>query len=216
MPRYYPLFLDMAGLPALVVGGGAVGLRKVRTLLEHKARVTVVAVEASAALRQLAARGRIALHERPFRTSDLRGKRILYVATNDRALNRRIRADGRRRGILTNVVDDPELCDFIVPSIVRRGRFVAAVSTEGACPAYAKRLRRELEKQFDPAYGQYVALLASARRAILRRAADPKKSVRVLNRLLDAGLLDWIREKGLKSARRRMSALLRMWLGTAL
>ncbi|MCX8037331.1 MAG: bifunctional precorrin-2 dehydrogenase/sirohydrochlorin ferrochelatase [Candidatus Sumerlaeia bacterium] len=216
MPQYYPLFLDLTGLPVLVVGGGAVGLRKVRTLLQHKARVTVVAVAASAALRQMAARGRIVLHERPYRASDLHGRRLVFVATNDRALNRRIRADAQRRGILTNVVDDPELCDFIVPSIVRRGSLVVAVSTEGACPAYAKRLRRELENQFDPAYGQYVALLGSARRAILQQATDPQKSVRVLNWLLDAGLLDWIRRKGLKSARKRMTALLKEWLDAAL
>jgi len=215
MARYYPLCLEVAKLPCLVVGGGAVALRKVRTLLDHGARLTVVAPQATAALDRLAERGRIALRRRAYRTSDLRGVRLVFVATNDEALNRRVAAEARRRGLLTNVVDDPQMCDFIVPSILRRGRLLLAVSTEGACPAYAKRLRRALERQFDAAYAGYVELLARLRRRILKHVSDPRAGVRLLERLLDEDLLAVIRREGRRAAESRAKALLDSWLAAS-
>jgi len=214
MPRYYPICLEVAKFPCLVVGGGAVGLRKVRTLLAHRAKVTVVATKAAKALQSLARRGKITLHRRPYRMSDLGGMRLVFVATNDARLNRRIADEAGRLGLLSNVVDDPELCDFIVPSIVRRGRLFLAISTEGACPAYAKRLRVRLERQFDQAYAAYVELLARIRRRILARVADPKVGVGLLERLLDEDLLGVIRKQGRRAAEARARALLHEWLKT--
>ena len=212
MARYYPLCLEIAKLPCLVVGGGAVGLRKVRTLLDHGARVTVVAPQALPALERLAERDRITLRRRAYRTSDLRGVRLVFVATNDEPLNRRIATEARRRGLLTNVVDNPELCDFIVPSVVRRGRLLLAVSTEGACPAYSKRLCRALERQFDSAYAGYVELLSRLRQLIRKRVGDPRVSVRLLERLLDEDLLSMLRKEGRRAAESRAKALLDGWL----
>jgi len=199
-------------MPCLVVGGGAVGLRKVKTLLAHHAKMTVVALEASAALKCLARKGRITLRERPYRTSDLRGMRLVFVATNDEKLNRQIAREARQRGLLVNVVDDPASCDFIVPSIVRRGRLLLAISTEGACPAYSKRLRRALEKQFDRAYGEYVELLARLRRRILSLASDPRQGVRLLERLLDEDLLTLVRQGNRRAAESHARTLLASWM----
>jgi precorrin-2 dehydrogenase/sirohydrochlorin ferrochelatase len=139
--------------------------------------------------------------------------RLVFVATNDEKLNGRIACEARRRGLLINVVDDPALCDFIVPSIVRRGKLLLAISTQGACPAYAKRLRAALERQFDQAYGDYVALLARLRRKVHTLTNDPRTCVRLLERLLDEDLLSVIRHKGRRAAEAHAHALLAAWLG---
>jgi precorrin-2 dehydrogenase/sirohydrochlorin ferrochelatase len=209
MPRYYPICLDMTRLPCLVVGGGSVGLRKVQVLLEVGARVRVVAPEAAPELRALADEGRIELAQRPYAESDLEGIRLAFVATNDNELNRRITDEARERGILINVVDVPELCDFIVPAIVRRGSLLVAVSTEGACPAYAKRLRRRLELEFDAAYGEYVDLLRRMRQEILARTEHSSQAARLLERLLDSDLFEVLRHEGRSAAEARARDLLK-------
>ena len=212
MPRYYPLCLDLEHLPCLVVGGGKVGLRKVRTLLEHDARVTVVGPQPHPELVELAGAGRIALHDRPYATSDLDGIRLVFVATDDEAINRRVAAAARERGILTNVVDRPALCDFIVPSIVRRGSLLVAVSTQGQCPAYSKHLRRALEKQFDESCGAFVEWLGEVRRELIARVGDPAVSGRLLTRLLDEDVFAVFRERGPEAGRSHARALLDAWL----
>ncbi|KPL11155.1 hypothetical protein AMJ85_04395 [candidate division BRC1 bacterium SM23_51] len=212
MPDYYPVCLELAKLPCLIVGGGAVGLRKARALVESGAPVTIVAPGATSAIKRLAEKGRVALRLRAYRTSDLRGKRLVFAATDDENLNRRIAREARQRGLLTNVADAPQLCDFIVPSIVRRGRLLLAISTEGTCPAYAKRLRTALEEQFDRAHGDYVELLGRMRREIHARVADAKAAVALLERLLDEDLLSIVRRKGRRAAQSRARVLLDTWL----
>lgn len=188
-------------------------MRKVRTLLAHHANITVVAPEPSAPVKRLARKGRITLRQRRYRMADLKRMRLVFVATDDAKLNRRIADEARRRHILVNVVDHPNLCDFIVPSVVRRGRLLVAISTEGACPAYSKRLRTALEKQFDRAYGDYVELLARLRHEILSMDVRPREGVRFLERLLDENLLAVIRRKGRRAAEGRARTLLAAWLG---
>jgi len=215
MSEYYPVCLDLANLPVLVVGAGAVGLRKIRTLLRWGARVKVVAPRPLPSVEKLAEAGKIVLRKRPYRVSDLAGVRLVFVATDDSAVNARVAADARERGLMINVADRPDLCDFIIPSIVRRGPFVLAISTGGACPAYAKRLRRELEERFDRSYGDYVALLGRVRREIRSRCKDPKKAEALLGRLLDEDLLGLIRSRGLGAAKKRAGALVESWLAEA-
>jgi precorrin-2 dehydrogenase/sirohydrochlorin ferrochelatase len=182
-------------------------------LLAHRGKITVVASEASSALKRLAEKGRIVLRKRSYRTSDLKGHRLVFVATDNEALNRRIAREAGRRGLLTNVADAPDLCDFIVPSIVRRGKLIVAVSTEGACPALSKRLRRPLERIFDRAYADYVELLARLRRKIISQAPDSQTAAQLLERLLDADLLNVVRSKGRRVAETRARELLAAWLG---
>jgi siroheme synthase-like protein len=146
-PAQYPVFLDLAGRSVLVVGAGPVALRKTRGLLEAGARVTVVAPEWLPEFEPLAVR----LEQRRFRISDLDGAFLVFAATNDRRVNRRIGDGAKRRGIPVNVADRAAECDFIVPARVRRGRLQAAVSTGGANPRLAARLRRELERLLDGA-----------------------------------------------------------------
>jgi precorrin-2 dehydrogenase/sirohydrochlorin ferrochelatase len=138
--RYYMACLDLEGRPCLVVGGGRVGLEKAKGLLECGASVTVVAPRVEPELETLPVRWRPGRYER----ADLAGSFLVVAATSDRALNRRVFLDAEERSLLCNVVDTPELCSFILPAVHRRDPITIAVSTGGASPALARRLRDEL------------------------------------------------------------------------
>jgi precorrin-2 dehydrogenase/sirohydrochlorin ferrochelatase len=146
--RYYPVNLDILNRKCLVVGGGGVGTRKVITLLDCGAIVTVVSLDIGEKLLKLAGNGLIAWEKRSYLTSDLDGIFLVIGATNNEKLNRQISADAEKINLLCNIADRPDVCNFILPSIVNRGDLVIAISTSGKSPAFAKKLRKELEKQF--------------------------------------------------------------------
>ncbi len=191
--RYYPVNLDIQKRACLVVGGGGVGTRKVKTLIDCGAKVTVVSPEASAKLAQMAAEGLILLEKRAYRTNDLEGKFLVIGATDDEALNRRIHADAERLNTLCNIADRPEICNFILPAIVNRGDLVIAVSTSGKSPAYAKKLRKELENQFGEEYEPLLRLMGVIREKLLREKHAPEAHKPLFEKLITAGLIDLIR-----------------------
>ena len=140
----YPIFLDVSGKRVLVVGAGDVALRKIEALLECAAKVAVVAPETCDGVDELARRASIDLFRRKFQPDDIEGAALAIAATSDESVNRSVSVICRSRGVPCNVVDVPELCDFHVPSVVRRGGITVAISTGGGCPAFAGRLRREI------------------------------------------------------------------------
>jgi siroheme synthase-like protein len=172
MTPYYPVCLDLRGRPCVVIGGGPVAARKVEGLLECGARVTVVAPALCPRLRELLAAGRIAVRERPYAEGDLAGATLAIAATDDRAVNARIAAEARARGVWLNAADDPERCDFILPSVLRRGNLQIAVSTGGMSPALARRVREELERLLPAEYAELLPLLADVRAELRREGAD--------------------------------------------
>jgi uroporphyrin-III C-methyltransferase/precorrin-2 dehydrogenase/sirohydrochlorin ferrochelatase len=145
MRRYLPVFHDVLGASVLVVGAGAVGTRKIEALLAGGARVTVVAKEFSPAVEERAAHGDLTVLRGTFRPDQMEEAELVFVATPDRTLNRRISAEARRRRIPVNVADSPEECTFLLPAVVRGGEFTAAISTGGRHPGAAKALREFLE-----------------------------------------------------------------------
>jgi siroheme synthase-like protein len=151
--------LDLAGRPCLVVGGGAVAAEKARGLLECGARVTVVAPEVSPELRALP----VELLERGFDPADLDGRLLAIAATDERAVNERVSRAAAERNLICNVADDPELCSFILPAVVRRDPIAVAVSTGGASPALAQRLRAEIGELVGPEHVALAHRLAALR-----------------------------------------------------
>ena len=193
--RYYPVNLDLRNRPCLVVGGGRVGARKVKTLIQCGAMVTVVSPESAPSVHELAADRTIVLKERPYRSLDGEGMFLVIGATDDETLNRQINADAERRHQLCNIADRPEICNFILPAIVRRGDFVMAVSTAGKSPAFAKHIRKRLEVLFGPEYGELLDLMGAIRARLLAEAHEPEVHKPLFEQLIAEHLLDLVKEK---------------------
>src|SRR4030042_360098 len=186
--RYYRIFLDIKNRPCLVVGGGAVGLRKVTTLLACGARVTVVAPAADGKLLDLAAAGTIDWRKKSYQSADLDGMFLVIGATSNEQLNLQIKADADRQGKLCNISDRPEGCHFILPAVVERGDLVIAISTSGKSPAFAKRIRKDLETTFGPEYAELLKLMGAIRRKLLDRKHEQEEHKRPFEHLIDKGL----------------------------
>lgn len=163
---YYPIFLELAGRPCLVIGGGEVAQRKAEGLLQAGAWVRVISPALTPALEALKAEGRLDHVAREYREGDLEGCELCLVATDDRSVNARVAREGRRRRVWVNISDDPRSCDFILPSVVRRGEVVVAASTGGASPALARRLREELEAYLSEEIPALAELLREVRQEL--------------------------------------------------
>ncbi|HEU0023141.1 MAG TPA: bifunctional precorrin-2 dehydrogenase/sirohydrochlorin ferrochelatase [Thermoleophilaceae bacterium] len=160
---FYIACLRLSGRRCVVVGGGEVGLEKVEGLLACDGDVTLIAPEATGQLAELAAEGSIAWERREYRTEDLEGTFIVIAATGDTEVNIRVYEDAERRAMLVNVVDVPPLCTFILPAIIRTGPLAIAISTAGASPALAKRIRDEIADEYGEPYARLAILLNEVR-----------------------------------------------------
>ena len=160
---FYMACLRLSGRRCVVVGGGAVGLEKVEGLLACDGRVTVVAPTLVQELEELANEGSIAWERREYRATDLDGTFVAIAATDDTGVNIRVYEDAERRAMLVNVVDVPPLCNFILPAIVRSGPLAIAISTAGASPALAKRIKREIAEEYGRPYARLAELLNDVR-----------------------------------------------------
>jgi precorrin-2 dehydrogenase / sirohydrochlorin ferrochelatase len=179
----FPMFMNLTGRQCLVVGAGRVGEPKIGGLIDTGARIHVVAIEASEQVYQWARAGKIELEIRSFSPRDLDVKFLAIVATASEQLNKLIYKEAERRGVLCNVVDVPELCDFFYPAVVRRGDLQIAISTAGQSPSLAQRLRQQLERQFGPGYTEWVAQLGETRRLILASPLDKECKWELLHSL---------------------------------
>lgn len=191
---FYPVFLELSGKPVLVVGGGLVAERKVNSLLEAGARVTVVSPEATDRLAEIAANNAIVWTRRQFQESDLEGVVLVISATDNPEAQTRIAAAARARKIMVNTVDQPALCDFIVPAVVKRGDVIAAITTSGKSPALAAALRAKLEEVLSEDVGRAATLLGAIRSEVHQRVTEPADRKRIFERILESGLMDWIGE----------------------
>ena len=171
---YYPIFLDISKKPCLVVGGGKVAERKVRILLKFNGSIKVVSPRISNPLRELAEKGRIGVLLKEYETKDLNGVALVFAATNIEDLNQKVRHDASERNILVNVVDNPSLCDFIVPSIVRRDPITIAISTSGMLPSLSKRLRKDIAERITRDYIRYASIMGRFRKLLIVKVKDKK------------------------------------------
>ena len=172
----FPIFLKLTGRPCIVIGGGEIAASKIDSLLAAEARVTVVAPTASARIVDMSESGEILWHRREYKQGDLAGQFLAVAATSDAAVSRAVFAEAEAAGILVNAVDDPPFCDFYFPSVVRRGELQIAISTAGASPALAQRLRKEIDALLPLDVGEWLAELGSLRREILQR--EPSNDAR--------------------------------------
>jgi precorrin-2 dehydrogenase/sirohydrochlorin ferrochelatase len=191
--KYYPVFLRLSGRKCLVVGGGAVAAQKVRALLAAGGDVTVLSPQLGEELEQLSLRGRVTHLEREYRGGDLVGAFIVFSATGDERVDRQVADDAATAGVLINVVDRPQHCDFISPSVVTRDDLIIAISTSGASPAMARQLREKLEAEIGPEYALALQLLGRLRRRLKDLETPAPERTRIFNELIDSPLLELLR-----------------------
>ncbi len=209
---YLPIFLDLTGRRCVVVGGGDVAARKVASLLEAGAEVVVLSPALVDALAELAREGRIIHIDRAYEAGDIAGAALVYAATDDAELHRRIHDEARAHGIPINVVDVPSLCTFITPAVMSRGSLKIAVSTQGASPAMAKRIIARIERLFGPEYGFALEVLRAARHHL--QASEPNIAIRAkkLTALAAARIPEYLRNSDLDA----VEEILRREIGVGL
>ena len=206
--RYYPIYLDIRDKHCVVIGGGEVAERKVFSLLNAGAKVTVVSPAVTAVLKGISEAGRVEIKERPFSKGDLKGAFLAYAATDSEDINYKISEEARKRGVLLNIVDKPEMCDFIVPSVVERGLLSVAISTGGASPAFAKRLRLEMEERYGEEYALFLEIMAAIRRKLLTKEAESVKKRKFFNKLASSSIPEMIKAGRWKDVDRTIISLL--------
>lgn len=205
--KYYPVFFDLREKVCLVVGGGAVSERKVQRLLECDASIRVVSKSLSAGLQCLLDQKQIQCPADRYSPNCLDGVFLVICATDDKAMNEQVMRDCRSRGIPVNVVDDPELCDFILPSIVEQGDLTIAVSTGGKSPALAKCLREELECRYGPEYREMVDIMGELRKRIVARGRPTEENRTLFEAVVYSDILELLRRGDLEGVRVRVREL---------
>ncbi len=190
---YYPLFFEVDGRPCLVVGGGKVAERKVRSLVGCGASVTVVSPRLTPGLTELLAGGRISHRQKRFSADDMDGAFLVFAASSTRSVNQRVAGIAKAAGMPVNIADDPEGCDFLVPSVIERGPLKIAVSTSGKSPYLAKHIREELEGEIGPEYSRLLEVAGAVRIKLLKDKQKEVKLKRLYDSLLTPTALGWIR-----------------------
>ena len=202
--RYYPINLDIAGRDCIVVGGGAVAERKVATLLDAGAAVTVISPRLTPVLAELAACGKVGLRQRGWQIGDLSSCTLAICATNDEAVNAAAAAEARLGGALVNVVDTPALCDFTLPALVSRGELQIAISTGGASPIFARRIREQIDELYNEDFGVYLQELAIIRQQLKAHLATPSEREIFWRSALDGEVLEMVRQGKVDQAKEKI------------
>jgi precorrin-2 dehydrogenase / sirohydrochlorin ferrochelatase len=179
----FPMFLKLESKQCVVVGAGKIGESKIGGLLGTGARIRVVALDATPTVCDWAREGLIELDLRAFSNDDLNGAFLAVVATSSRSLNELVYREAQKRGVLCNVADVPDLCDFFYPAVVKRGDLQIAISTAGQSPSLAQKIRQQLEKQFGPGYATWVEELGETRKLILASDLEKERKLELLHSL---------------------------------
>lgn len=207
----YPIFLvGLARRTCVVIGGGAEAERKTVGLLDCDAAVRLIAGDVTPALGTLAEAGRIAWEPRAYREGDLAGAFLVIVAETDPRIVHAAWGEAQTRGIPINAVDDVEHCSFIAGSVVRRGALTVAISTAGAAPALAVRLRERIERELGPEYAAFLELAEELREPLARHLPDFQTRREAWYRLVDSDVLELLREGRTEQARERALAILEL------
>ncbi len=207
--RYFPIFLDLENKPVLVVGGGEQAAQKVRLLLKTKARIFLVAEQIQSEISKLADAGHIVVWRREFRKADILGKTLVYAASKNEKLNRRVSLLARKLSIPVNVVDDPEYCSFITPAIVDRDPVTVAIGTEGAAPVLAREIKSQVEAWLPFNYGRLALFAKSLRNQLAEKICDGRQRRKVWEQLFSGGFRNQVLTNDLNSARQTFADTIR-------
>jgi len=205
---YYPIFLDLNNQNVVVVGGGEVAERKIKNLLICGCTIYISSPHLTPYLQQLVAKKKI--HHIPYESLDtyMNNTFMVIAATDDTEVNSKIASQAKKHGLLINTVDQPKDCNFIMPSIVKRGNLQIAISTAGKSPALAKKIRKNLESMFGPEYDSLTDLLGLVRTKLLSQDQPSSKNKIIFQQLVDSNLLEMIRNKNWDGMRATLKSIL--------
>lgn len=181
-----------------MLGGGRVAERKVESLLKCGGTVTVISPELTSQLKIHLSQGRIQHIGRDYQAGDIKGAYLVFSATNNPRVNAEASEEAQRKGVLVNIVDTPERCTFIVPSVLQRGDLVITISTNGKSPALAKRIREELETVYGEEYSAFLTIMGAVRERLIKTSDDSESNRRTFYKLVDSNMLNLIKERKTK------------------
>lgn len=208
MSHYYPVILNLEGRKCVIAGGGQVAARKARSLLEAGAQVVIVSPEIGEETRKLVDAGSVLWIEDTFSPFRLDGAALAIAATGSGKVNESVYECAVANGVPVNVVDRPELCTFIVPSVVRRGDLILAISTSGKSPAVSKRVRMELEKTFGDEWAVFLEIMGDARQRAARLIPEQKAREEAYGKLAESALFDRVKSGDIDGARELVTEIL--------
>ncbi len=205
---YFPVYLNLKGKRVVVIGGGEVAERKVISLIGTGASITVISPEVTPQLAELARANSIEVLKRPYRRGDCQSANLVLSATDNPGISMEVWNEANAAGILINTADQPDLCDFIMPAVVRRADLTVAISTGGTSPALAARLRQKISRMLGPEYERLLGLLAAARPEIRRRIAEERDRKALHYRILDSDVLSLLEKNDIEGAERCMKEII--------
>lgn len=192
---FYPINLNITAKRCLVIGGGKVAARKLRSLVECGAEIVVISPEICQEVTELVLTGKVYHQKRGYEKGDLRGAFLCIAATDNRDIQEQVKEEARQERILLNSIDDQQACDFQVPSKIRRGDLLLTISTGGGSPALSKTLRQKLEVEFGEEYGLLVRLLSLIRLQMLALNEEGEKLKPIFQKLVDLNYLPLLVEE---------------------
>ncbi|HYA11775.1 MAG TPA: bifunctional precorrin-2 dehydrogenase/sirohydrochlorin ferrochelatase [Thermodesulfovibrionales bacterium] len=199
---YYPAFFNLKGKKTVVIGGGKVAERKIFALLKTGANVTVISPEITKRIEKEKLKGRIKHIPRQYRKGDTKKTFLVIAATDSKEINKKVSEEAT---CLVNVVDCPSLCNFIVPSVIKRGFLTIAISTSGVSPALSKSIRKELERLYAREFARYLKLLEKIRGRTMKVIPDKKERTEFLKSLAAEKMIELLRQKGFKEVKKIIS-----------
>ncbi|MFC2130442.1 bifunctional precorrin-2 dehydrogenase/sirohydrochlorin ferrochelatase [Bacteroidota bacterium] len=211
---YFPVLIDLNSFKALVIGGGKIATRKVNNLLEFKGLITVLAPNFSEGIKSLADNQRITLIQKKYEQGDIDNYKIVFCATGDPIADEEIYEECRQKGILLNVADVPELCNFIMPATIKRGALTVSIGSQGKAPFLVRETRKKLDAFFPDESADIVELAAELREKMMELKIYYDENIRE-NTIKDFFNLDIgqiIREKGRESAQKAVLDLINKYI----
>ncbi len=208
MTKYYPAMINIENKNCLVIGGGKVALRKIKSLLDYNVNITVISPKLCSELEDILSQNKINWLKKSYNTIDIKDSNFIFVATNDKSVNKMVYKDAKKKNILVNVVDNSDLCDFIIPSKVKRGDLTISISTNGKSPALAKKIREELEERFGDSYKTFVNLLGEVRELASERIKDIKTREALYKNLVYSDYIEQLNNDDKNQVKKRMIELL--------
>lgn len=194
MKRYYPIMLDISNKECVIFGGGNVALRKVRTLLEYNANITVISNKICEQLLSIEKEGKIVCILKNYEPNSINSAYLIFAATDDNEINKLIYQEAQSKDILVNVVDSIELCNFIVPSVLEQGDLTISISTNGKSPLMAQKIRMELQEKFGQHYAEFLEIMGVIRQKSLKEIPDETQRKALFEELINSNFIDLLKE----------------------